>query len=121
MKSMLVMAAAAAAACLAVPAGTAWAQEGITAKAGGPSFCFYQDQKFSEGAVLNGRVCTRGIATTGKAAELIWAPQEAPGLALMQLELERTRLQAQLFQARSLLADAEAHYREATGKAAGKN
>ena len=118
MKSMLVTAAALAA-CFAIPARTVWAQE-ATAKAPVQSYCFYQDQKYSEGAALNGRVCTRTNAA-GKTGELIWAPQEGLGFAGIQQELERTRLQAQLFQARSLLADAEAHYREAAAKLSGKN
>jgi hypothetical protein len=115
----MLVTAAALAACFAVPAGAAWAQEG-TAKASGQSFCFYQDQRYSEGAFLNGRVCTRANAA-GKAGDLIWAPQEGLVQSGVQQELERTRLQAQLFQARSMLAEAEAHYREAAAKSSGKN
>jgi len=108
MKSMLIMAAALAAVVV------------VPAKAAGQSWCFYQDQKFSEGAVLNGRVCTRGNAN-GKAGEWTWVPQEKPELASMQQEVERIRMETQLITARMVLADAEARYREAAGKAAGKN
>ena len=114
MKSMLVTAAALAA-VFVVPVSNVWAQGGT-----GQSYCFYQDQKFSEGAALNGRVCTRGNAT-GKGGDLIWAPQEGSGLSSMQQEVERIRMQTQLVQARMMLAETEARYREAAGKSAGKN
>ncbi|KGF79958.1 hypothetical protein IA69_21290 [Massilia sp. JS1662] len=108
MKSMFIMAAALAAVVV------------VPAKAADPSHCFYQDQKYSEGAALNGRVCTRGNAT-GKGGDLIWAPQEGSGLSGMQQEVERIRMQTQLVQARMLLAETEARYREVTAKSSGKN
>jgi hypothetical protein len=108
MKSMLITVAALAA-CVVVPA-----------KAAGQSCCFYQDQKFSEGAVLNGRVCTRGNATD-KTAEWAWVPQEKAELSGMQQEVERIRMQTQLVQARIGLAEMEARYREAAAKTSGKN
>jgi hypothetical protein len=109
MKSMLIITAAALAAVFVVPA-----------KAADQSYCFYQDQKFSEGAVLNGRVCTRGNAN-GKTAEWAWVPQEKAELAGMQQEAERIRMQTQLISARIGLAETEARYREAAGKLSGKN
>ena len=109
MKSMLIITAAALAAGFVLPA-----------KAADQSYCFYQDQKFSEGAALNGRVCTRGNAT-GKAAEWTWVPQEKAELAGMQQEVERIHMQTQLLQARTILAETEARYREAAGKLSGKN
>lgn len=112
MRSMLIMAATLAAG-FAVPSSTVWAHDGI-------GYCLYQDQKFSEGAVLNGRVCTRSKAT-GKAGEWAWAPQEIAELSDMQRELERTRLQTQLVQARSMLVEMEAHYNDATAKLSGKH
>ena len=110
MKSMLVITAAAMAAVVVVPAKAAADQ----------SWCFYQDQKFSEGAVLNGRVCARGNAN-GKTAEWAWVPQEKAELAGMQQEVERIRMQTQLISARIGLAETEARYREAAGKLSGKN
>jgi len=115
MKSMLIITAAALAAGFVLPVNDAWAQEGT-----GPSYCFYQDQKFSEGAVLNGRVCTHRNAT-GKTGEWTWVPQEKAELSGMQQEVERIHLQTQLVQARMVLAETEARYREAVGKSAGKN
>ncbi|WP_371763059.1 DUF1496 domain-containing protein [Massilia sp.] len=108
MKSMFITAAALAAAFVG------------PARAADPSYCFYQDQKFSEGAALNGRVCTRGNAT-GKGGDLIWAPQEGSGLPAMQQEVERIRMQTQLVQARIGLAETEARYREVAAKSSGKN
>jgi hypothetical protein len=108
MKSMLVMAAALAAVFV------------VPAKAADQSWCFYQDQKFSEGAVLNGRVCSR-VNATGKTAEWAWVPQEKAELSGMQQEVERIRMQTQLVQARMGLAETEARYREAAGKLSGKN
>jgi len=108
MKSMLITAAALAAVFV------------LPAKAADQSYCFYQDQKFSEGAALNGRVCTRGNAN-GKTGEWIWVPQEKAELSSMQQEVERIRMQTQLVQARLILADTEARYREATAKTPGKN
>ena len=108
MKSMLITAAALAAVVV------------IPAKAADPSCCFYQDQKFSEGAVLNGRVCTRGNAT-GKTAEWTWVPQEKAELAGMQQEVERLHMQTQLITARMILAETEARYREAASNTSGKN
>jgi hypothetical protein len=122
MKSMLITVAALAAG-FAVPASNAWAQVGTgraAADAASQPYCFYQDQKFSEGAVLNGRVCTHGDAT-GKAGKWTWMPQEKAESSGIQQELERTRLQTQLMQARSMLAEMEAHYHEATAKLSGKN
>jgi hypothetical protein len=122
MKSMLV-AVAALAAGLTLPTSTAWAQNGTgkaAASAVGQPYCFYQDQKFSEGAVLNDRVCTRGKATD-KVGEWTWTPQEKADFSGMQQELERTRLQAQLIQARLLLAETQARYHDATVKQSGKN
>lgn len=109
MKSMLIITAAALAAVFVVPA-----------KAADQSYCFYQDQKFSEGAALNGRVCTRGNAN-GKTGEWIWVPQEKVELSGMQQEVERIRMQTQLITARIGLAEMEARYREATSKLSGKN
>ena len=108
MKSMLITAAALAAIFV------------VPAKAADQSYCFYQDQKFSEGAALNGRVCTRGNAT-GKTEEWAWVPQEKAELSGMQQEVERIRMQTQLVQARLVLAETEARYREAAGKSSGKN
>ena len=108
MKSMLIMAAALAAVFV------------VPAKAADQSHCFYQDQKYSEGAALSGRVCTRSNAS-GKGGDLIWAPQEGSGLSGMQQEVERIRMQTQLVQARMLLAETEARYREVTAKSSGKN
>ena len=108
MKSMLITAAALAAVFV------------LPAKAAGQSYCFHQDQKFSEGAALNGRVCTRGN-TTGKTEEWTWVPQEKAELSAMQQEVERIRMQTQLIQARLVLAETEARYREAAGKSSGKN
>ena len=108
MKSMLVTAAALAAVFV------------VPAKAADQSWCFYQDQKFSEGAVLNGRVCTRGN-TTGKTAEWTWMPQEKVELSGTQQEVERLHMQTQLLQARMILAETEARYREAASKLSGKN
>ena len=108
MKSMLITAAALAAVFV------------VPARAADQSHCFYQDQKYSEGAALNGRVCTRSNAT-GKGEDLIWAPQEGSGLSGMQQEVERIRMQTQLVQARMLLAETEARYREVTAKSSGKN
>jgi len=108
MKSMLIMAAALAAVFV------------LPAKAADQSYCFYQDQKFSEGAALNGRVCTRGN-TNGKTGEWSWVPQEKPELSSVQQEVERIRMQAQLVQARLTLIETEARYREATAKTPGKN
>lgn len=112
---MLIITAAALAAGFVVPVNNVWAQ-GAT----GPSYCFYQDQKFSEGAALNGRICTRGKAT-GKAAELIWVPQEKAELSGMQQEVERIHMQTQLIQARMTLVEMEARYREAASKSSVKN
>jgi hypothetical protein len=109
MKSMLIITAAALAAIFVVPA-----------KAAGQPYCFYQDQKFSEGAVLNGRVCTRGNAN-GKTGEWTWVPQEKVELSGMQQEVERIHMQTQLVQARMILAETEARYREAAAKSSGKN
>ena len=77
-------------------------------------------QQFSEGAALNGRIRTRGNAA-GKAAELTWVPQEKAELSGMQQEVERIHMQTQLIQARTILAETEARYREATSKSSGKN
>lgn len=121
MKSVLITATALAAG-FAVPASNSWAQEEAgraTASAASQPYCFYQDQKFSEGAALNGRVCTHGDASA-KAGKWTWVPQEKAELAAMQQELERTRLQTQLVQARILQADAEAHLNDATVKLSGK-
>ena len=122
MKSMLITAVALAAS-FTVPASNAWAQVGTgktSASAASQPYCFYQDQKFSEGAVLNGRVCMHGDAT-GKAGKWTWVPPEKAEISGIQQELERTRLQTQLVQARSMLVEMEAHYREATTKLSGKN
>jgi hypothetical protein len=108
MKSILITAAALAAVFV------------VPAKAAGQSYCFYQDQKFSEGAALNGRVCTRGNAN-GKTGEWMWVPQEKVELSGIQQEVERIHMQTQLLQARMVLAETEARYREAAGKASGKN
>jgi hypothetical protein len=108
MKSMLITAAALAAVFV------------VPAKAADQSCCFYQDQKFSEGAALNGRVCTRGNAT-GKREEWTWVPQEKAEFSGMQKEVELIRMQTQLVQARMALAEMEARYREVTGKSSGKN
>ena len=108
MKSMLITAAALAAVFV------------VPAKAADQNGCFYQDQKFSEGAVLNGRVCTRGNAA-GKTEEWTWVPQEKAELSGMQQEVEHIRMQAQLVQARIALAEMEARYREVAGKSSGKN
>jgi hypothetical protein len=108
MKSMLITAAALAAVVV------------VPAKAADQSYCFYQDQKFSEGAALNGRVCTRGNAN-GKTGEWIWVPQEKPELSSMQQEVERIRMQTQLVQTRLILAETEARYREAMAKTPAKN
>ena len=108
MKSMLITAAALAAVVV------------VPAHAAGQSYCFYQDQKFSEGAALNGRVCTRGNATD-KTGEWAWVPQEKAELAGMQQEVERVRMQTQLIQARLVLAETEARSREVAGKLSGKN
>jgi hypothetical protein len=108
MKSMLITAAALAAVFV------------IPAKAADQSYCFYQDQKFSEGAALNGRVCTRGNAD-GKTGEWMWVPQEKVELASVQQEVERLHMQTQLVQARMILAETEARYREAAAKTSGKN
>jgi len=114
MKSMLIITAAALAAGFVVPVNNVWAQ-GAT----GQSYCFYQDQKFSEGAALNGRLCTRGNAP-GKAAELTWVPQEKAELSGIQQEVERIHMQTQLVQARMVLAEMEVRYREAASKSSGK-
>lgn len=122
MKSMLITVAALAAS-LTLPTSTAWAQDGTgkaAAGAIGQPYCFYQDQKFSEGAVLNGRVCTRGKATD-KVGAWTWTPQEQADFSGMQQELERTRLQAQLIQARLILAETQARYHDETEKHSGKN
>ena len=122
MKSMLITAAVLAAGFAAL-ANNAWAQEGTgksTASAAGQPYCLYQDLKFSEGAALNGRVCTRGTAT-GKGGAWTWVPQEKVELSGIQQEVERTRLQTQLVQARTLLAETEARFNEVTVKLSGKN
>ena len=108
MKSILITAAALAAVFV------------VPAKAADQSYCFYQDQKFSEGAALNGRVCTRGNAN-GKTGEWTWVPQEKVELSGMQQEVEHIRMQTQLLQARMVLAETETRYREAAGKLSGKN
>lgn len=108
MKSMLITAAALAAVVV------------VPAKAADQSCCFYQDQKFSEGAVLNGRVCTRGNAN-GKTGEWTWVPQEKVELAGVQQEVERLHMQTQLVQARMILAETEARYREAAAKTPARN
>lgn len=92
----------------------------VPAKAAGQPYCFYQDQKFSEGAALNGRVCTRGNVTD-KTAEWTWVPQEKVELSGIQQEVERLHMQTQLLQARMVLAETEARYRESTSKQSGKN
>jgi hypothetical protein len=108
MKSMLITAAALAAVFV------------VPAKAADQSYCFYQDQKFSEGASFNGRVCTRGNAN-GKTGEWIWVPQEKVELSGIQQEVERIHMQTQLITARMVLAETEARYREAAAKSSGKN
>jgi hypothetical protein len=108
MKSMLITAAALAAVFV------------VPAKAADQNCCFYQDQKFSEGAAVNGRVCTRRNAAD-KTVEWTWVPQEKPELAGMQQEVERIHMQTQLITARMILVEAEARYREAAAKSSGKN
>ncbi len=90
----------------------------LVASADKQSYCFYQDQKFSEGAVFNGRVCSH--ASGDKAGDLMWLPQEAAELSGMLRELDRARLQTQLLQSRAILAETEARYNEAVGKLSGK-
>ena len=92
----------------------------VPARAAVQPYCFYKDQKFSEGAALNGRVCTRGNAT-GKTEEWTWMPQEKVELSGVQQEVERLHMQTQLLQARMVLAETEARYREAAAKQSGKN
>ena len=88
------------------------------AAADSQAYCFYQDQKFSEGAVFNGRVCSH--ASEGKAGDMAWLPQEAAELSGMLRELDRARLQTQLLQSRTILAETEARYNEAVVKLSGK-
>jgi hypothetical protein len=118
---------AALAAGFVVPTSNAWAQEGTgkaAASAAGQPYCFYQDQKFSEGATLNGRVCTRGDAA-GKARQ--WTLGVDLGAARESRILRHAAragahaTAGQLVQARILLAEAQADYREATVKLSGKN
>ncbi|WP_426337494.1 hypothetical protein ACN9MY_14115 [Pseudoduganella sp. R-31] len=88
------------------------------AAADSQAYCFYQDQKFSEGAVFNGRVCSR--SSGGKTADLVWLPQEGTELSGMLRELDQARLQTQLLQSRTILAETEARYNEAVVKLSGK-
>jgi hypothetical protein len=81
-------------------------------------YCFYQDQRFSEGALFNGRVCSH--ASEGKAGGMAWLPQEAAELSGMLRDLDRARLQTQLLQSRTILAETEARYNEAVVKLSGK-
>ena len=128
----LTITAVALAAAIGAPVHHARAQESAArpaaGAAGGP-LCYYQDQRYSEGAVLNGRVCARNKAAAaaaggraeGRAAELVWAPLEKAELSGMQQDIERTRLQTQLVQARTVLAETEARQAEAMVKLSGKN
>lgn len=82
------------------------------AVAGNQQVCLHQDQKYSLGAVLNGRVCSRGAMP----GDMQWVPQEKPEVLTMQQEIDRTRMQAQLFHARIMLAEAEAKLSDMTFK-----
>ncbi|CAN7241886.1 DUF1496 domain-containing protein [Pseudoduganella sp. LjRoot289] len=126
------MAAVALALGIAAPgpnAGAAEQADKSVASAGTPSYCFYQDQKYSEGAVLNGRVCSRGKATVivngsrndTRQAEFSWMQEERAELAGLQQELERTRMRTQLIHARSIQIEAEAKLNELSLKMGGKN
>lgn len=81
---------------------------------------FLPGPEVSEGAVLNGRVCTRGSAAN-KTEEWTWVPQEKVELSGIPQEVERLHMQTQLLQARMVLAETEARYREVTAKSSGKN
>ncbi len=128
----LTMTALVLAAAVCAPVHQARAQGGAARPAaglaGGP-LCYYHDQRYSEGAVLNGRVCARNKAAAaagggraeGRAAELVWAPLERAELSGMQQDIERMRLQTQLVQVRTVLAETEARQAEAMSKLSGKN
>ncbi|CAN7484681.1 DUF1496 domain-containing protein [Duganella sp. LjRoot269] len=106
-----------------VPSGNA------TSTAGSQRYCLYQDQKYSEGWVQSGMVCTRGRVTSvingtrddTRPAEFMWTAQEKPGLAILYQEIERARLQTQLIQARIALMEAEAKQNDIAFKKSDKN
>jgi hypothetical protein len=106
---------AAVAAGIALSLTNAWADAPAAkpgAMAGNQQVCLHQDQKYSLGAVLNGRVCSRGAMP----GDMQWVPQEKPEVLTMQQEIDRTRMQAQLFHARIMLAEAEAKLSDMTFK-----